>query len=167
MGTENAEVLRGTLDMLILKTLSLAPLHGWGICERIQQVSGDTLRVQQGSLYASLHRLTRDHTLGQQMALWGASNSDRFQHVLTRAIGIPGTGGDPDLRHYRLDDGDRLLLCTDGLTDMVDEEAIARELGRETSADDACRALIDLALENGGRDNVTAVVAGYGIGEGA
>jgi serine/threonine protein phosphatase PrpC len=113
----------------------------------------------------TLHRLTRDHTLGQQMALRGASNAERFRHVLTRAIGIPGTGGDPDLRHYRLDDGDRLLLCTDGLTDMVDEEAIARELARDSTADDVCRALIELALESGGRDNVTAVVVGYRMGE--
>ena len=59
MGTEQAEVLRGTLDMLILKTLELEPMHGWGISERIQQRSRDALRVGQGSLYESLHRLTR------------------------------------------------------------------------------------------------------------
>jgi len=59
MGTDNS-VIRGTLDMLILKILSLAPLHGWGISERIQASSSDALRVQQGSLYASLHRLTSE-----------------------------------------------------------------------------------------------------------
>lgn len=60
MGREKSDLIKGTLDMLILKTLSLEPMHGWGIQERIQQMSGELLRVQQGSLYASLHRLTRE-----------------------------------------------------------------------------------------------------------
>ena len=57
--TERAEreVLRGTLDLLILKTLSLAPLHGWGVSQRIQQLSKDALQVGQGSLYPALQRL--------------------------------------------------------------------------------------------------------------
>jgi transcriptional regulator len=84
MGTENSEVLRGTLDLLILKTLHRAPLHGWGICERIQQVSGDTLRVQQGSLYASLHRLTRE---GWIRSSWAETENGRRAryYALTRA----------------------------------------------------------------------------------
>jgi transcriptional regulator len=59
MGTDNS-LIKGTLDLLILKVVSLEPMHGWGIAQRIQQMSGDTLLVQQGSLYASLHRLTRE-----------------------------------------------------------------------------------------------------------
>lgn len=59
MGTDNA-LIKGTLDLLILKVVSLEPMHGWGIAQRIQGMSGDTLLVQQGSLYASLHRLTRE-----------------------------------------------------------------------------------------------------------
>jgi PadR family transcriptional regulator PadR len=59
MGTDHA-LIKGTLDLLVLKVLSLEPLHGWGIAQRIQAISGDTLLVQQGSLYASLHRLTRE-----------------------------------------------------------------------------------------------------------
>jgi PPM family protein phosphatase len=62
-----------------------------------------------------------------------------------------------------LTDGDRLLLCTDGLTEMVDDATIATELGRQTSSAEACRALIDLALDRGGKDNVTVVVADYRI----
>jgi len=50
-------VRQGTLDMLVLKALSLEPMHGWGIAERIQQISRDVLKVQQGSLYPALHRL--------------------------------------------------------------------------------------------------------------
>jgi PadR family transcriptional regulator PadR len=84
MGTEHSEVLRGTLDMLILKTLHLAPLHGWGICERIQQVSEEALRVQQGSLYASLHRLTRE---GWIRSSWAETENGRRAryYALTRA----------------------------------------------------------------------------------
>ena len=59
MGTDNA-LIKGTLDLLILKVVSLEPMHGWGIAQRIAAMSGDTLLVQQGSLYASLHRLTRE-----------------------------------------------------------------------------------------------------------
>ncbi len=53
------DVLQGTLDLLILKTLALQPMHGWGIAQRIQQLSRDVLQVNQGSLYPALHRLRR------------------------------------------------------------------------------------------------------------
>jgi PPM family protein phosphatase len=115
---------------------------------------------------AELHKLTRDHTLAQEMADHGRISardvaSNRYRHVLTHAIGIRGTGGEPEIRRFLLSDGDRLLLCTDGLTDMVDDAAIGAELRRRASSGEACQALIDLALERGGRDNVTVVVADY------
>ena len=59
MGTDNA-LIKGTLDLLILKVVSLEPMHGWGISQRIASLSGESLAVPQGSLYASLHRLTRE-----------------------------------------------------------------------------------------------------------
>jgi transcriptional regulator len=59
MGTDSS-LIKGTLDLLILKVVSLEPMHGWGIAQRITAMSGETLLVQQGSLYASLHRLTRE-----------------------------------------------------------------------------------------------------------
>lgn len=68
------DVLQGTLDMLILKTLALGPMHGWGISQRIQQVSVDVLRVNQGSLYPALHRLEAS---GWIEAEWGASENNR------------------------------------------------------------------------------------------
>ena len=52
-----SDLIQGTLDLLILKTISLEPMHGWGIAQRIEQVSGDVLQVQQGSLYPAIHRL--------------------------------------------------------------------------------------------------------------
>jgi serine/threonine protein phosphatase PrpC len=107
-----------------------------------------------------LLRLTRDHTIGQELGDRGSAAA-HFRHVLTRCIGGSGPVGQPDVARYRLADGDRLLLCTDGLTDMVDDESIARELGRGSPSDEACRALVELALDRGGRDNVTVVVASY------
>ena len=58
--TPRSDLLQGTLDVLILKTLRAAPMHGWGISQRIQQLSQDVLQVNQGSLYPALHRLERD-----------------------------------------------------------------------------------------------------------
>jgi PadR family transcriptional regulator, regulatory protein PadR len=65
---------QGTLDLLILRTLALEPQHGWAISERIQQMSSDVLRVQQGSLYPALHRLERR---GWIKARWGTSENNR------------------------------------------------------------------------------------------
>ena len=65
---------QGTLDLLILRTLALAPEHGWGIAERVQQMSSDVLRIQQGSLYPALHRLERR---GWIKARWGVSDNNR------------------------------------------------------------------------------------------
>ena len=83
MGTDSS-VIRGTLDMLILKVLSAEPMHGWGISELIQARSDDALRVQQGSLYASLHRLTRE---GWIRSYWAETENGRKAryYALTRA----------------------------------------------------------------------------------
>ncbi len=74
MGTEQADILRGTLDLLILRILHQDPMHGWGISEHIQHVSQDALRVGQGSLYASLHRLTRE---GWIRSYWAETRNGR------------------------------------------------------------------------------------------
>lgn len=71
---EHIDLPQGTLDLLILKTVALGPQHGWAISERIQQVSSDALRVQQGSLYPALHRLERR---GWIKAHWGVSGNNR------------------------------------------------------------------------------------------
>ena len=78
------DLLQGTLDLLILKTLALEPTHGWGIGLRIQQVSSDVLQVQQGSLYPALHRLEHQ---GWISAKWGESENGRRAkyYSLTRA----------------------------------------------------------------------------------
>lgn len=70
----DTSVIRGTLDLLILRILVLEPMHGWGISERIQSLSAEALRVHQGSLYASLHRLTRE---GWIKSYWEDTDSGR------------------------------------------------------------------------------------------
>ncbi len=75
------DLLQGTLDLLILKTIALEPLHGWAIAQRIRQLSNDVLQVQQGSLYPALQRLERQGWIG---ADWGASENNRrarFYHL--------------------------------------------------------------------------------------
>ena len=74
MGDEKLDLPQGTLDLLILKALSLRPQHGWAISERLHQVSRATLQIPQGSLYPALHRLERR---GWVRAKWGASENNR------------------------------------------------------------------------------------------
>ncbi|HSD31400.1 MAG TPA: PadR family transcriptional regulator [Gemmatimonadales bacterium] len=74
MTEDRLDLPQGTLDLLILKTLSLGPQHGWAISERLHQVSRATLQVPQGSLYPALHRLERR---GWIAATWGASENNR------------------------------------------------------------------------------------------
>jgi transcriptional regulator len=73
MGKPN-DLVQGTLDLLILKTLRLEPMHGWAIGKRIQQVSGEVLQVQQGSLYPALHRLEQQSWI---KAKWAESETGR------------------------------------------------------------------------------------------
>jgi PadR family transcriptional regulator, regulatory protein PadR len=68
------ELVQGTLDMLVLKVLTLEKMHGWGIAQRIRQVSGEVLRVEEGSLYPALRRLELD---GLIQAEWGTSENNR------------------------------------------------------------------------------------------
>jgi len=74
MPVQSNDVLQGTLDMLILKAVSLQPMHGWGVAQRIQQISRDVLQVNQGSLYPALHRL---EDRGWIEAEWGTSENNR------------------------------------------------------------------------------------------
>jgi transcriptional regulator len=70
----SSDVLQGTLDLLVLKALSLAPLHGWGISQRIQQLSRDALRIGQGSLYPALYRLEKK---GLVRSEWSTTENNR------------------------------------------------------------------------------------------
>ena len=74
MTKPSVDLLQGTLDLLILKTVGLEPMHGWGISQRIQQISKDVLKVQQGSLYPALYRLEMQGWITSE---WGASENNR------------------------------------------------------------------------------------------
>lgn len=117
-----------------------------------------------------LRRLTKDHTHAQMLADAGiihpeAVGTHRLRHVLTNALGGEETEGNAEIYRLRLFDGDRILLCSDGLHDMVDDEEIAGILKGAMGSTPACEGLVKSALDNGGKDNVTVVVAGYRIPE--
>src|SRR6202142_402866 len=84
--TDKSELLQGTLDMLILKIVALGPVHGYGISQRIRQISKEVLQVQQGSLYPALHRLEKR---GWLSAEWGEAETGREAkfYTLTKAGG--------------------------------------------------------------------------------
>ncbi|MBO0723499.1 MAG: PadR family transcriptional regulator [Blastocatellia bacterium] len=84
MGKQRSELLQGTLDLLILKTLALEPMHGWGITQRIQQISEGVLQVNQGSLYPALVRLEQRGWITSE---WGTSENNRQAkyYTLTRS----------------------------------------------------------------------------------
>jgi protein phosphatase len=141
-------------------TLTMAASLGMDLV--IAHVGDSPVYLSRGK---KLRKLTRDHTVAQELADEGMMPVEdvpaRFQHILTHAIGIPDTGSEPATGRFHLVSGDRLLLCTDGLTDMADEEAIAEAMQGGSSAKAICQSLVDLALKGGGKDNVTVVVARY------
>ena len=113
-----------------------------------------------------LTRLTRDQTMAQSLADAGAIRQDEVakhpaRHVLTSAIATRGAFVQVELGRFSLEDGDQLLLCSDGLTEMVPEDRIAATLGKSESSEETCRRLVDFALEAGGKDNVTVVLGRY------
>jgi protein phosphatase len=108
-----------------------------------------------------LAQLTRDHTLAQECLDAGMPVAHSWHHVLTNCLGGPGQDLHVEFHHLRLADGDQLLLCTDGLTDLVRNDEIAHTLGRHTHPQEATQALVNLALERGGNDNVTVLLARY------
>jgi protein phosphatase len=119
-----------------------------------------------------LMRLTHDHTVDHYhsstvpaapMVDVSASARD-LEHILTNTIGMSGPAGPVvDLERIRLGDDDRVLVCTNGLTDNVDEARIGEVLASDRSPADQCETLVDLAAESGGEDDATALIARYRI----
>jgi len=111
-----------------------------------------------------LQSLTRDHSFAQTLADAGSISQEHvaahhMRNVLLRSLGSGTVNA--DIRHLLLESGDQLLLCTDGLTDMVTEPQISRIMHEAPLAQAACEELIAAALAAGGKDNVTAVLARY------
>jgi protein phosphatase len=114
----------------------------------------------------TLTQLTTDHTVAQELIDAGVSSADpvtrSMRHVLTAALGSLGTRIKPEVKRIQLRPRDEILLCTDGLTQMVDHQTITSALRTSHSAEKACSDLISLALAAGGRDNITVIVARLG-----
>jgi PPM family protein phosphatase len=115
-----------------------------------------------------LRRLTKDHTVAQAMADAGYIAPEEVRrhkrrNALTNFLGGHSGKVRGDVRWLRLADADRLLLCSDGLTEMIDDAAIAAFLGRYSEPPEAAQALLDESLRRGGSDNVTVVIARYHI----
>jgi serine/threonine protein phosphatase PrpC len=112
------------------------------------------------------HQLTKDHTMAQGLVELGIIQPGQegwnyFKHSLTRVLGTGQSLGEADVQQLKLLDEDQILLCTDGLTDMVQQPMIAAILSDSKTSEEACRRLVDAALDNGGKDNVTVVLARY------
>lgn len=116
-----------------------------------------------------LKQLTHDHTFAQMLVDLGELTSEEAlnhprRNVLMRVIGGRGTDKiRAEIKHLRLQDGDWLMLCSDGLTDLVKDEEIATALQRAANPQVACEAMAEVALERGGNDNITVVAARYQI----
>jgi serine/threonine protein phosphatase PrpC len=167
------EAVQRVDSMLVERGRQDALLHGMGSTLTAARSYGrELLIVHVGDSRAyllragQLQRLTRDHTYVQMMVDAGhISPGDvaisNMRHMLTNVLGGAVDEVDVDVDLLGLEDGDRLLLCSDGLTDCVDDETIGVTLQRALSSRDACDRLVQLALDDGGRDNVTVVVASF------
>ena len=114
----------------------------------------------------TLHRLTKDHTFAQLLVDLGRMTPEEaarssHRHVLTNVIGGTTTDLEVDIEFLKLEDGDRVLLCSDGVTDLLDDQTVTNILLESAKSCDACERLIQQALDAGGRDNVTVIVAAY------
>ncbi len=116
-----------------------------------------------------LEQITQDHTVAQRLVEEGILDlreaaHHRTKHILTNVVGGKGEHNlQVEVRQRRLQDGDRLLLCSDGLTDMVEDDRIGRVLETTLVSQKACDRLYQLAMDAGGRDNVTIALARFFI----
>jgi protein phosphatase len=115
-----------------------------------------------------LHQLTRDHTLVQELVSRGhiapeEASQHRLRHVIVNVVGGTEQGVKPEVHKVHLETGDVMLLCSDGLTEMVPDEEVAAVLQAEADPERASERLVALANEKGGKDNVTVVVARYAL----
>ena len=114
----------------------------------------------------TLHRLTKDHTFAQLLVDLGRMTPEEaarssHRHALTNVIGSTTTDLEVDTEFLKLEDGDRVLLCSDGVTDLLDDHTLTNILLESVNSRDACERLIQRALDAGGRDNVTVIVGAY------
>jgi protein phosphatase len=117
---------------------------------------------------SGLTQITRDHTLAQMMLDVGMLRPEEAEkhagrNIMTNVLGGPEPGVSGDVHRIHVVDGDRLLLCTDGLTRLINDDQITAILSQNADPQEACEALIDSALKAGGPDNITVIVASYAV----
>jgi protein phosphatase len=175
------EVMRRAAERMTLIDHALAheaaedpALHGFGTTMTLAaSMASDLLIAHIGDSRAylfrkgKLHQLTRDHTLVRELYEAGKitqaqAATHRLRHALTRSLGSD-KGAKPDVQKLTLEHGDCLLLCSDGLNEMVSNDQIAAFLAGGESSETLSQRLVDSALVAGGKDNVTVVVAQYRI----
>jgi serine/threonine protein phosphatase PrpC len=173
----NVERFRQANETLIEKASSDQRLSGMGTTMTMAFSVGTNLFIvhigdSRAYLFrqGELHMLTNDHTVAQKMIDAGLITAQDevvrdFRHFLTQAIGMQKGPFKPEVHLLQLADGDQLLLCSDGLTEAVEDEKIAAVLNEKMSSASACQTLVDLALKQGGPDNITVTVAHYNIPE--
>ena len=115
---------------------------------------------------ATLWTLTRDHTVVAELVRSGAIQQEdaadhRLRHVITNVVGGDEAGVKVEAHAVEVRAGDRLLLCSDGLTEMVTDDAISATLRAELEPESACTKLVAQANEAGGRDNITVVIVRF------
>ena len=159
-------------NRILAESAQHAELSGMGTTLTLAFVSGSRLfLVHAGDsrcylLRGKLVQLTEDHTIAADLARRGVIKPDEVQqnqwrHVLTNVLGGGKAGVRVDVQRIELQAGDVMLLCTDGLTDMVSDEKIAAVLNSEDEPQSACRKLVEEANQRGGIDNITVVVARF------
>lgn len=163
--------LRQADARIFQETASRPELRGMGTTVTMAYILGATLfviHVGDSRAYllrgGVLYRLTQDHTVAQELVDKGImapeiAATHQFSHVITNAVGGSNQGLRAEVHKLELGSGDVLLLCSDGLTDMLTDARIAELLRADVEPQSVCGQLIDEANAAGGRDNVTAVVA--------
>jgi protein phosphatase len=142
-------------------TLTLAFASGWKLF--VLHAGDSRCYLFRGG---KLRQLTADHTVAAELARTGVIPPEavvhhQYRHAVTQFLGRDGAGVQPDVQRVYLETGDAVLLCTDGLTDMLPDDRIAAVLAAEREPRSACERLVAEANEQGGRDNITAVVARF------
>jgi protein phosphatase len=164
----------GRADAKILAEAAQRPeLHGMGTTLTMAYVLNEELfvaHVGDSRCYVLrdglLYQLTHDHTMVQEMVRRGLLEEaeaahHRMRHVITNVVGGTDPGIQVEIHKIHLEPNDTLLLCSDGLTEMVSNEDIADTLQRAADPEQACRRLVQQANDHGGKDNVTVIVARF------
>lgn len=165
-----AKAINEVNEMLIEKSKESEDYEGMGTTLVAATIDGDVLKVANvgdSRLYLiekDILQITRDHSLVEDMVRMGMIDKEEAKthykkNVITKAIGVADDRtATPDIFEIEISDGEKLLLCSDGLTNMVEDYEIKKIVTKNERIEDAVRALIDQANENGGKDNISAIL---------